>query len=161
LHIYYILYASYMQLFAFRCVCHDRLTWIIGDCKVWRALSVFRWNNPNQMHPHGYFVHLQRGTEQRADESAIQSRALRLCYGNVNIVFLHCVSIFLAFFYTSQFATQCRANQAIWRLMEPTIRQTLLWICCPIGEVYHGEHFLIQAKTNRVEITSKSAIAKW
>ena len=57
--------------------------------------------------------------------------------------------------------TLCRANQAIWRLMEPTIRQTLLWICCPIGEVYHGEHFLIQAKTNKAEITNKSVIAKW
>jgi hypothetical protein len=64
-------------------------------------------------------------------------------------------------FYTSQFATLCRANQAIWRLMGPTIRQTLLWICCPIGEVYHGEHFLIQAKTNKAEITNKSVTAKW
>lgn len=26
IHIYYILHASYLQLFAFRCICHERLT---------------------------------------------------------------------------------------------------------------------------------------
>jgi hypothetical protein len=43
--------------------------------------------------------------------------------------------------------------------MEPTIRQ--MSIVCPIGEVFHGEHFSIQAKINKAEITNKSVTAKW
>jgi hypothetical protein len=43
--------------------------------------------------------------------------------------------------------------------MEPTIRQ--MWIICPIGEVSHGEHFSIQAKIKKAEITKRSVIANW
>jgi hypothetical protein len=32
---------------------------------------------------------------------------------------------------------------------------------CPIGEVFHGEHFSIQAKIDKAEITNKSVTAKW